>query len=114
MKKTKIYIENDYISFTIVHVTVKKKTKNTIAVDENGEKMTIPVEYEVKGKTLYLNYTCRIDAISAISSHINDRNQVVKSKCIIFDRYSGRDYLVNNSMDEVKSAVIRQNKKMGY
>jgi hypothetical protein len=114
MKKTKIYIENEYVSFTIIHVTIKKKIKNTSVVGENGEKMVIPVEYEVKDKTLYLSYTCRIDGISSISSHINDRNQFVKSKCIVFDRYSGRDYLVNNSVEEVKSAIIKQNKKLGY
>lgn len=114
MKKSKIIIENDYVTFTILHTLVKQKTKNTKVKDEEGNDVIIPVTYEVKGKTLYLTHICRIDAVSSISNHISDTNRIIKTKCVIFDRFSGRDYLVNNSIEEVKNAILYRNKKIGF
>ena len=114
MMKSKIQIDNDYITLTILHTLVHQKTKNTKVKDEEGNTVVMPITYEVKGKTLYLKYICRIDAISSISSHINDRNRLIKTKCVIFDRFSGRDYLVNNSIEEIKQAILARNNKIGF
>jgi hypothetical protein len=114
MKKSKIIVDNDYVTLTILHTLVHQKTKNTKVKDEDGNIVVVPISYEVKGRTLYLSYTCRIDGISSISNHINDRNRIVTTKCIIFDRFSGRDYLVNNSIEEVKQAILFRNNKIGF
>ena len=114
MKVSKIIVEHDYITFTVVHTVFKKKTKNAKVIDENGIESIIPVEYEVKDKTLYLKHTCKMDSISSIDQHVNDKNQIVKNKCVIFDRMSGRDYLVNNSLEEVKQVLLNRYKKIGY
>ena len=114
MKKSKIVVENEYVTFTILHTLVKQKTKNTKAQDEDGNIVVVPITYEVKGKTLYLTRICRIDAISSIDNYINDNNRIIKTKCVIFDRFSGRDYLVNNSIEEVKNAIFFRNKKIGF
>lgn len=113
-KKTPVIVENDYITFTIIHIPtlikkVKKKVKN-----EEGKAEIVIQEFEYKGKPLYLEHTSLVGAMSSIDPYINDRNQVVKSKCIVYDRFSGRDYLVNNSPAEMRINIVGKIKKIGF
>ena len=63
---------------------------------------------------MYLQHVSLINGISSIDNYLNDRNQIVKTKCVAFDRFNGRDYLVNNSPEELKEALLTKTPKIGF
>lgn len=114
MKKTKIFTEKDLIFFTIVHIPIKIKKIKRMQKDDDGVSHLYIDEQEIKCKPMYLPHMSLINGISSVDSYINDRNQLVKSKCVAFDRFNGRDYLVNNSPDELKEALLTKTSKIGF
>ena len=114
MKKTKIFVEKDIITFTIIHIPIKIKKVKRKEKDEDGVSHVIFENLEVKGKPMYLPHLSLVTGISSVDSYINDRNQLVKSKCVAFDRFNGRDYLVNNSPEELKEALLTRTSKIGF
>ena len=114
MKKTKIIVEKDLISFTIIHIPIKIKKVKRKQKDEEGVSHVFYEEQEIKGKPMYLPHMSLINGISSVDSYINDRNQLVKSKCVAFDRFNGRDYLVNNSPEELREALLTKTSKIGF
>jgi len=113
-KKTKIYVEKDLVTFTIIHIPLKTKKVKKKQKDENGVSKIYYEELEVKCKPMYLQHVSLITGISSIDNYINDRNQIVKTKCVAFDRFNGRDYLVNNSPQELKEALLTKTPKIGF
>jgi len=114
MKKTKILVEKDLITFTIIHIPIKIKKVKRKQKDEEGVSHIYFEEIEVKCKPMYLPHMSLVAGISSVDSYINDRNQLVKSKCVAFDRFNGRDYLVNNSPEELKEALLTKTSKIGF
>ena len=113
-KKTKIYVEKDLVTFTIIHIPLKIKKIKRRQKNEEGVSHVYYEEKEVKCTPMYLQHVSLITGISSIDNYINDRNQIVKTKCVAFDRFNGRDYLVNNSPEELKEALLTKTPKIGF
>lgn len=113
-KKTKITIEKDLITFVIIYTPTKIKKVKIKEKDAEGVMHTFFEEKEIKGKPMYLVHTGLINGISSVDNYINDRNQLVKNKCIVYDRFNGRDYLVNNPPEEIKNALLGKTNQIGF
>lgn len=96
--------KGDYIELDVV---VEKYKKTIISVklngkpmlDENGKKIkevrekiigffTVPTTFLKDGLTLY-------------NPHVNEKNQVLKTKCTVYDKYTNKFFLVNHKASEL-------------
>lgn len=89
-----------------VYKTIRYKVKDGDQVRE--------VEDEVYVKEIYVRKWFIKDSITAVEQYINRSNKAAKTRCIVFDKYTGRNYPVAHSMDDVTELFNVKRKKIGY
>lgn len=70
-------------------------------------------EEESFHKELIVRKWIKKDAISSYGETLTTKNTIAKSRCIIFDKYSSRDYIVKHSVDELRE-VLNGGNHIGY
>jgi len=98
---SKIKRHRDTIELHVVHPVYKLRRKRL--PDGNI------VEEEIKVKEMSIRKWVPPDAIISVEEFVNNRNEVVKNKSIIYNRYEGKYFVVKHSTDEVRNATHNHN-----
>lgn len=111
---SKVEVKGEYVTLVVVHQPYVTKTVYKYIDTDEGKKK-IKEEREVRGKTFYPRHTCRIDSISSVDDYITSKSCISKNRCVIFDRFSGRDFIVNHSRSQIEELLVnKSHKKIGY
>jgi len=109
MPKYKVVdVNNGYSLYVVqrVYKTIKYKVKTEDGVQE--------VEDDVYVKEIYVKKWFIRDSITSIEQYIGRNNKPAKTRCIVFDKYTGKHYPVAHAMDDVTELFNIRRKNIGY
>jgi hypothetical protein len=87
------------------------KTKRYKVKTEEGEEEYEQHKFvkEVRVKRWFLK-----DSITAVEEYYGSNNKPAKRRCIIYDRYTGKDFPVAHSMSDIIELFNVKSNKVGY
>jgi hypothetical protein len=107
----KIVSVQDNIKLSIVHSVTKQKVK--LVKTEDGT--SYPSAQEVNVKQLHVQKWFKKDGITSVEEYVTAKNTIAKSRCIVFDKYSGRFYATfHSAKDVIESISYVKTNPIGY
>ena len=97
------------IELLIVHPIYKTSTVYT----RHGED-EFPEEEQVLVKEIKLRKWFHREAITSIEEYVGKNNKVLKTRSMIFDRFSSRFYVTWHSIDEILLLIEKPKQPIGY
>lgn len=101
MPRKKIIQNKENIRLSIVHQVYKEKIIYTKMPD--GE--LIPEKKEKLKKEMTVHKWFKRDAITSVQEYVTASDRIAKSRCVVFDKYSGRSFVTYHSSDELMSYI---------
>jgi len=107
----KIQTLQDNIQLSIVHSVTKQKL--VFQKTDDGE--SYPSAKEVNVKQLHVQKWFKKDGITSVEEYVTAKNKIAKSRCIVFDKYSGRFYATfHSAKDVIESISFVKTNPIGY
>ena len=101
MAASKITQQNESVCLQVVHSVTKNKT---VYVKLSGGE-EYPETKEIFIKQIRVKKWFKKDGITSIEEYVTATNKIAKSRCIVYDKYSGRFYVTFHKSDEVINAI---------
>lgn len=98
------------IELTIVHDVFKTKTIYTKL--PGGEEY--PETKQVFVKQMLVKKWFQIEAIVSIEQYVTKRHSIGKSRSIVFDKFSGRSYVVLHSPQHILDMITKPKNPIGF
>jgi hypothetical protein len=64
-----------------------------------------PEQVQVLDRELRIRKWFRKDGITSVEQAVSDKHKIYKTRCVVFDRYSGRFYQAYHSIDDVMATL---------
>jgi len=100
-------IKHDNNGYTLMLIQRIYKTKRYKEDEQEYEEHIFVKEVRVK------RWFCK-DSITAVEEYIGRNNKPAKNRCIIYDKYTGKDFPVAHSMEQIIEMFDIKMKKIGY
>ena len=97
------------IELIIVHPIYKTKT----VYEKHGED-EFPEEKQVLVKEIKIRKWFHKEAITSIEEYVGRNNRVLKTRAMIFDRFSSRFYITWHSIDELLQLIEKPKQPIGF
>lgn len=101
-----IQVSRDSIRLEVVHSVYRKKL-----VYIKVEQELLAEEKEVLKKELRVKKWFKKEAIVSVEDYVTKNNTIAKSRCVVFDKYSGRFYATFHSPQDVMEKIDPFTKK---
>ena len=102
---------NEDICLQVVHSVYKNKT--VYQKLEGGE--LYPEKKEMLVKQIRVKKWFKKEGITSVEEYVTARNEVSKSRSIVFDKYSGRFYATyHNATEVMKNIHARTHAQVGF
>ena len=92
-----IHSTRDCVRLDIIHSVYKSVTE----YEKLPEGDLYPTKKDVLLKQIRVKKWLRKDGITSIEEYVTTKNTIAKSRCIVFDKYSGKFYAAFHSIEEV-------------
>ncbi len=97
------------IELVIAHAIYKTKT---VYEKHGGDEF--PEEKQVLVKEIKIKKWFHVEAITSIEEYVGKNNRVVKSRCMIFDKYSSRFYVTWHPAGEILQMLQKPKQPIGF
>lgn len=101
MPRKKILQNRENIRLSIVHQVYKERIIYTRMPD--GE--LIPERKEKLKKEMSVQKWFKKDAITSVQEYVTASDRIAKSRCIVFDKYSGKSYVTYHTSEELINVI---------
>lgn len=92
------------IRLDVVHSVYKTK----LEYEQMPEGELFPSKKEVLQKQIRVKKWFKKEGITSVEEYVTSRNTISKSRCIVFDKYSGRFYATFHNAEEVMKIIETQ------
>lgn len=97
------------IELVIVHPIYKTKT----VYEKHGED-EFPEEKQVLVREITIKKWLHVEAITSVEECVGKNNRVLKTRSIVFDKFSGRTYVTLHSISELLQKLDKPKQPIGF